>query len=405
MINKSIFSILMAVSFFVNSLRAMENPSRDRNLEQSIQKKDSKENESSKTTACSLKDIIVKRVGLKALCILSPKIFPEELREYGIKFLINEHCVPLEKFKEKEYAYVLTEEDLNNYKQVLYELCEKQIEGIDVAMAEFGKCWPGFCYMSLYDIGEFLRILTKQSNGLDILSAHELIYRDKGLDYILSTKNVELFKLLLNKGLLPRLDYKVNINDNYVCSFFKRLIICKSSYFFETILQKEKDKDYDWKQLLDQEEGCISGDIVQILNAIELAKNCFKLDIFKAILNLAQQKGLLDINVQKVYEDGQTLLMYATQKGKVELVKFLLENGADINIKSNNGKTVLDYAKDTLAEIEAMLGRKIFTDIHEWCENRKQQIMKCISLLEQAKAEQGASTLIVPDLVPDNKNL
>jgi len=363
MINKSTFSILMAVLFFVNSSRAMEDPSQDRGSEQVAQEQDSKESKSSKTTTCSLKDIIVKRVGLKALCILSPKIFPEELREYGIQFLINEHCAPLEKFKEnKEYAYLkVTEENLNNYKKLLYGLCENQVEVGCLALAEFGKCWPDiFRYMALYDICEFLKILTKQSNGFDItLSDNELLFRDKVLHYILNNKNVELFKLLLNKGLLPRLDYKINISNNDVCRFLRRLISSGSSYFFETILQKEKNKDYNWKELFDQEEGRIMGGMALMPNVMLTAADFFEKNIFKAILALAKEKESLDINVRDPRKgaDGYTILMVAVYFFNVELVELVLENGADINIKSNSGRTALDYAKAYLDQINLELDR------------------------------------------------
>jgi len=409
MLNKSTFSILMAVLFFVNSLRAMEDPNRDKNLEQGIQKQDSKENESSKTTACSLKDIIVRKLGLEVLSKIDPTAFPEELREYGIKFLINEHCATLEKFKENGHAYGITEKDLNNYKQVLCELCEKQIEGIDLALAEFGKCWHAedgkcwpviFSYMSLFDVVEFLKILAKQNNNLDTaLSDYELICRDEVLNYILNTKNVELFKLLLNKGLLPRLDYKININNynynvnNYVCSFFKRLVRCKFSYFFETVMQKEKDKDYDWKQLFDQEEDYRMGDTPRIRNAMINAVRCFDQNIFKAILELAREKGLLDINAQD-HCSGWTILISAVNDYNFELVKLLLENGADISIKSYNGKTALDHAKKCLDETNIQLERADLGNDNCVCwEGMKLSACEIITVL----SEYGAA----PDLVLD----
>jgi len=378
MLNKSTFSILMAVLFFVNSLRAMEDPNRDKNLEQGIQKQDSKENESSKTTACSLKDIIVRKLGLEVLSKVDPTAFPEELREYGIQFLINEHCATLEKFKgNKEYAFSeVTEENLNNYKELLYELCENQVEGLDLILTGFGKCWfDAICYRTLYDICEFLKILTKQKNDLD-LSTHELFYRDKILDYILATKNVELFKLLLNKRLLPRLDYKINRNNCYVCSFFRNLIHRKSSCFFENVMQQEKNKDYDWKKLFDQEEGFVLGHVQLMPNIMIDAADWFERNIFKALLALTHEKGLLDIiNVREMRENGYglTMLIKAIMGYKVELVELLLNSGADINIKSNSGKTALDYAQERLNEINIKLDKKYLS-------NDKRQFLECSRL-------------------------
>jgi len=403
MLKKFIFSIfLMAISFFGNPLRAMEDPNRDKNLEQNIQKEDSQENELSKTTADSLKDVIVRKVGLEALCALSPEVFPEELREYGINFLINEHCAPLEKFKEnKEYNVFskVTEENLNNYKELLYELCENQFEGIDLVLTGFSKCWPWpsiFVQRTLYEICEFLKILIRKHNDLAIiLSDSEIVCRDKVLSYILSTKNVELFKLLLNKGLLPRLDYKVNINDNYVCSFFKRLIICKSSYFFETVLQKEKDKDYDWKKLFDQEEVFIYGGVALLPNVMIIAADSGEQNIFKVLLALAREKGLLDINARDSLEEAydRTILIGAVIACNVELVKLLLENGADINIKSKNGKNALDYAKERLDVINIVLRDNSLNDERQFFEGLRFSACEIIRLL----IEYGA----VPNLALD----
>lgn len=46
------------------------------------------------------------------------------------------------------------------------------------------------------------------------------------------------------------------------------------------------------------------------------------------------------------YQDslGYTALMYASMNGHMEIVKLLLENGADTSIKNNDGKTALILA-------------------------------------------------------------
>ncbi len=41
---------------------------------------------------------------------------------------------------------------------------------------------------------------------------------------------------------------------------------------------------------------------------------------------------------------GLTPLMYAARQNKVEIVKLLLANGADIKVKSNRGQTALEWA-------------------------------------------------------------
>jgi ankyrin repeat protein len=47
---------------------------------------------------------------------------------------------------------------------------------------------------------------------------------------------------------------------------------------------------------------------------------------------------------EKAYADGMTALLYASKWANFELVKLLVENGANINIRSNNGNTALSIA-------------------------------------------------------------
>ena len=49
-------------------------------------------------------------------------------------------------------------------------------------------------------------------------------------------------------------------------------------------------------------------------------------------------------NLNKICED-KSPLMYATKYGNIKYVKKLIENGAEINLKNDEGKTALDYAK------------------------------------------------------------
>ena len=109
-----------------------------------------------------------------------------------------------------------------------------------------------------------------------------------------------------------------------------------------------------------------------INNLIEAAKNN-DTNRINSILN----KGKVDINAKN--KDGETALMLASSEGHLEMVKLLVENGAnytnalrlasreghlevvkyliekgaDVNAKDNEGKTALDLA-DT-EEIEEVL--------------------------------------------------
>lgn len=54
--------------------------------------------------------------------------------------------------------------------------------------------------------------------------------------------------------------------------------------------------------------------------------------------------GRVDVNAKEpVY--GRTALMVASDWGHFEIVKYLVENGANVNLKDKDGKTALDFAE------------------------------------------------------------
>ncbi|VUD56296.1 hypothetical protein TDB9533_01949 [Thalassocella blandensis] len=73
--------------------------------------------------------------------------------------------------------------------------------------------------------------------------------------------------------------------------------------------------------------------------------------------NLDTIKVLLDSGLDASYQDdaGYTAAMYtAFNRDKisgVDILKLLIEKGADINVRSNEGKSLEDYAKDTGSQL------------------------------------------------------
>jgi ankyrin repeat protein len=51
--------------------------------------------------------------------------------------------------------------------------------------------------------------------------------------------------------------------------------------------------------------------------------------------------------------EGRTALMLGTYEGEIEIIKLLVEAGADVNARDNKGKTVLMYAIEGYAGDEA----------------------------------------------------
>lgn len=79
------------------------------------------------------------------------------------------------------------------------------------------------------------------------------------------------------------------------------------------------------------------------------ALNKGRTDIAKCLI----EKGA-DINTKD--NNGWTALMYASKFGMVDVVKFLIKNNADANIKNKDGKIALDLAKNE--EIKKLLAIK-----------------------------------------------
>ena len=73
-----------------------------------------------------------------------------------------------------------------------------------------------------------------------------------------------------------------------------------------------------------------------MINLIELIKNNDLVGVIKAIENGA------DVNLKD--EWGRTALHWAVEKENLEMVKYLVENGADANLLDIKGRTAFTFA-------------------------------------------------------------
>lgn len=90
--------------------------------------------------------------------------------------------------------------------------------------------------------------------------------------------------------------------------------------------------------------------------------NSFCLAIVKGDTKLVSKLIKLGENINE-RSNGLTPLMYAAKFNRVEIVKILIANGANLNSKSDNGKTAKYYAEiskanDAYAIIEDALNKK-----------------------------------------------
>lgn len=75
----------------------------------------------------------------------------------------------------------------------------------------------------------------------------------------------------------------------------------------------------------------------------------FKFDVIKSLVH-----AHADVNAQDA--NGCTALMRASYSGYLELVNFLLENGADKEILDNNGQKAVHYVREhNLDELKPIL--------------------------------------------------
>jgi hypothetical protein len=154
-------------------------------------------------------------------------------------------------------------------------------------------------------------------------------------------------RVSLMKGLL-----KVNHNSNdYLIERSRKLKVLILDYL------KGKQIDFTTKISKDVLNAIINGEVALLDKKVpaNTLNTCFKVEKSYPIcyVSLSIENNSF-ASLQYFVEKGANLetacfdktpLMYAVKYGHLEMVKYLLEKGADINKVSVEGKTALDYAK------------------------------------------------------------
>lgn len=109
------------------------------------------------------------------------------------------------------------------------------------------------------------------------------------------------------------------------------------------------------------------GGILPLHDAVILGSH----SIFKEILTLTSAQKL-NQQTDLTFGPGWTPLMYAAQAGKLEMVKLLIERGADVNVKSTYDRTALMLAAygGHTEIVQALLGAGADPSIKECFDGR-----------------------------------
>jgi len=105
-----------------------------------------------------------------------------------------------------------------------------------------------------------------------------------------------------------------------------------STFGFKISVMAESEEDKKENQLKDSDktlfDWCKEGNLDKLKSAL------------KKLKNVDEKKNALN----KLDEGGMSLLMWACDRGRLDILEFLLENGADVNAQDEDGQTCLHYA-------------------------------------------------------------
>jgi hypothetical protein len=222
---------------------------------------------------------------------------------------------------------------------------------------------------------ESQRIIKYQNGGY--LTEFNILKREAFIDNTDLNSLIENFMFKKNlSASVDKLDmsfFDADINSDKVKKFVNRISVMKvliqKNYFnnqdliFKANRLRNKINQYLSAQSLD-DNNYISKEIISAIKegnipflkqniSPNIINNCFETEFEKSSYlaiaiyeeSLASVKYFLDLDadINQVCQN-KTPLMYASKFGLLDITKYLIEKGADINFVSIKGKTALDYA-------------------------------------------------------------
>ena len=250
-----------------------------------------------------------------------------------------------------------------------------------------GRVFPNLEQLKITD--DDLKIVTKKKNfkKLKMLKVTNSV---KNLDELIKalskTPNLEEL-ILINTGIIQKLVRiadklidlplikKVTLQEKELTEIPDTLLILPNieqitigeKTYFKTDLEKERSSrhisiiSYDDKKNLiqDVKEGRLDAvkQKIKEIDFLDIREDLSKIavsgghtEVLKLLLN-----NRVDINAR--YEDGNTFLMEASKKGYFDIVKLLIDRGANVKEKNKEGKTAFSLAFD-LAKSESHRHKK-----------------------------------------------
>jgi len=247
------------------------------------------------------------------------------------------YCKPIN--DEKSFAYAF-----QNYKPELILACRiGNVESVELILnkieninfiykeKEEEEYYTPLSMASKYNNMELVEYLINhgaQSNP--VINIKYKNYYHSALLHAFKQGNEDIVRYLIEKGaIVDDKDPDGKTVFIYACEQFNE----NNKNMLEFLLEKGADIDLIYKEKEDDE----------LYTPLSMASKCNKIELVKFLLNYgAQSNPEITSKYKKYYKSA---LMHAFKQGNEEIVKCLIEmGGADINEKDSNGKSIFMYA-------------------------------------------------------------